>query len=249
MVIRLRTLPASKRSRVRPTSSSSSSTSRGVVECQECRPHSGRWARVGDSLPGLGHADSAGRAAGSWGVRRWTRLAPTGGWMRESAGIVAALQRAGGRPRTGDGTRLMSTSRARTWRTAHPLPRHTLPAALARRSGPERGGGRSAGRSMWSSPLRSLSPSQRSSLQPSPTEAAPTIPTGRTSTAARSTWAGRPWRLDPVAALASVVPDGSLDLAEHATAIDQLLGGAWPAEELWICTYVSTTLRRDHRPG
>jgi hypothetical protein len=54
-------------------------------------------------------------------------------------------------------------------------------------------------------------------------------------------WARRPWRFDPVAALATVVPDGSLDLAEHATAIDQLLGGAWPGEDLWICTCVSTT--------
>jgi NTE family protein len=57
-------------------------------------------------------------------------------------------------------------------------------------------------------------------------------------------WARRPWLFDPVAALASVVPDGSLDLAEHATAIDRLFGGAWPAEDLWICAVRQHDLRR-----
>jgi len=45
-------------------------------------------------------------------------------------------------------------------------------------------------------------------------------------------WAHRPWRLDPIAALASVLPDGSLDLAQHATAIEQVLGADWPNDDL-----------------
>lgn len=57
-------------------------------------------------------------------------------------------------------------------------------------------------------------------------------------------WARRPWRLDPVAALASVLPDGSLDLAKHATAIATVLGGAWPQDDLWICAVRQHDLRR-----
>src|SRR5215207_7200848 len=37
-------------------------------------------------------------------------------------------------------------------------------------------------------------------------------------------WARRPWRLDPIASLVSVLPDGTLDLTEHATGMEQVLG-------------------------
>jgi NTE family protein len=57
-------------------------------------------------------------------------------------------------------------------------------------------------------------------------------------------WARRPWRLDPVAALASVLPDGSLDLAEHATMIQRVFGGDWPDQDLWLCTVCQDDLRR-----
>lgn len=78
----------------------------------------------------------------------------------------------------------------------------------------------------------------------------PRLPTPALITA----WARRPWRLDPLAALVSVLPDGSLDLAEHATAIDRVLGDAWPVEDLWICAVRQDALRRvvfgrDARPS
>ena len=47
-------------------------------------------------------------------------------------------------------------------------------------------------------------------------------------------WLRRPWRLDPVTAVASVIPDGRLDLAEHAGALHELLGSPWPDRELWV---------------
>jgi NTE family protein len=57
-------------------------------------------------------------------------------------------------------------------------------------------------------------------------------------------WLRRPWRVDPVTALASVVPDGKLDLVEHAGALDELLGSRWPDDELWVCTVRRGDLRR-----
>jgi NTE family protein len=57
-------------------------------------------------------------------------------------------------------------------------------------------------------------------------------------------WLRRPWRLDPVTALASVIPDGRLDLAEHASALDEILGSPWPDAELWVCTVRKHDLRR-----
>lgn len=57
-------------------------------------------------------------------------------------------------------------------------------------------------------------------------------------------WLRRPWRVDPVTALASVVPDGKLDLVEHASALDELLGSRWPDDELWVCTVRQSDLRR-----
>jgi NTE family protein len=64
------------------------------------------------------------------------------------------------------------------------------------------------------------------------------------SVALIAAWAHRPWRLDPIAALASVLPDGSLDLAQHATAIEQVLGADWPNDDLWLCTVRQNDLRR-----
>ena len=37
-------------------------------------------------------------------------------------------------------------------------------------------------------------------------------------------WLRRPWRVDPFTAIASVIPDGTLDLVEHASAIDEIAG-------------------------
>jgi NTE family protein len=47
-------------------------------------------------------------------------------------------------------------------------------------------------------------------------------------------WARRPWRFDPVAALASVVPDGAIDMGAHTAAVDRLLGRDWPVDDLWV---------------
>jgi NTE family protein len=57
-------------------------------------------------------------------------------------------------------------------------------------------------------------------------------------------WARRPWRLDPIAALASVLPDGTLDLAEHSSMIERILGDDWPDEDLWVCAVRQDDLRR-----
>ncbi|HET8620320.1 MAG TPA: patatin-like phospholipase family protein [Acidimicrobiales bacterium] len=57
-------------------------------------------------------------------------------------------------------------------------------------------------------------------------------------------WLRRPWRLDPVTAVASVIPDGKLDLAEHASALHELLGSPWPDRELWVCAVRRHDLRR-----
>ncbi len=59
-----------------------------------------------------------------------------------------------------------------------------------------------------------------------------------------ASWARRPWRLDPLAAVVSVMPDGTLDLAEHTTAIDAALGEPWPERDLWVCTVRQDDLRR-----
>jgi NTE family protein len=57
-------------------------------------------------------------------------------------------------------------------------------------------------------------------------------------------WIRRPWRLDPVTAMASVVPDGTLDMTERAGALDAILGQRWPAADLWVCAVRRRDLRR-----
>lgn len=57
-------------------------------------------------------------------------------------------------------------------------------------------------------------------------------------------WLRRPWRVDPVGAIASVIPDGTLDLIEHTAALDELLGSRWPDDSLWLCTVRQHDLRR-----
>lgn len=57
-------------------------------------------------------------------------------------------------------------------------------------------------------------------------------------------WLRRPWRVDPISALISVLPDGQLDLTEHASALDELLGSPWPDDDLWICAVRHNDLRR-----
>jgi hypothetical protein len=69
---------------------------------------------------------------------------------------------------------------------------------------------------------------------------APRLP----SLAVVAAWARRPWRLDPVVALVSVLPDGTLDLPAHAAAIERALGTDWPADDPWICTVRHHDLRR-----
>jgi NTE family protein len=64
------------------------------------------------------------------------------------------------------------------------------------------------------------------------------------SPALLAAWLRRPWRFDPVSAVASVIPDGTLDLAEHAGAIEEVLGSRWPDDPLWVCAVRRRDLRR-----
>ncbi len=57
-------------------------------------------------------------------------------------------------------------------------------------------------------------------------------------------WVRRPWRVDPITAVASIIPDGTLDLVEHASAIDEVLGSRWPDDPTWICAVRQRDLRR-----
>ena len=57
-------------------------------------------------------------------------------------------------------------------------------------------------------------------------------------------WARRPWRLDPITVVASVIPDGTLDMVEHASALDEILGSRWPDSPTWICAVRQHDLRR-----
>jgi NTE family protein len=57
-------------------------------------------------------------------------------------------------------------------------------------------------------------------------------------------WARQPWRLNPVTAVAGIIPDGTLDLVEHTSALDDLLGDRWPDDDLWICAVRQSDLRR-----
>jgi len=53
----------------------------------------------------------------------------------------------------------------------------------------------------------------------------------------------RLWRVDPIEALLSWLPDGVVDLRGHFEDLDQILGAAWPNEELWLCA----VRQHDHR--
>ena len=45
-------------------------------------------------------------------------------------------------------------------------------------------------------------------------------------------------------ALASVVPDGAIDMGTHTAAVDRLLGNDWPVDDLWVPTVRQRDLRR-----
>ena len=68
----------------------------------------------------------------------------------------------------------------------------------------------------------------------------PRVPNPATITA----WVRRPWRVDPLSVLVSILPDGVLELAEHLTAVEEVLGPEWPLEDLWVCTVRQKDLRR-----
>lgn len=59
-----------------------------------------------------------------------------------------------------------------------------------------------------------------------------------------TSWVKRPWRLDPVGTIMSILPDGSLDLAEHTGAIRDLLADDWPVDDLWLTAVRQGDLRR-----
>lgn len=68
----------------------------------------------------------------------------------------------------------------------------------------------------------------------------PRVPTQATIAA----WVRRPWRLDPLSFLVSILPDGALELAAHLTAVEAVLGPEWPLEDLWVCAVRQKDLRR-----
>jgi NTE family protein len=53
----------------------------------------------------------------------------------------------------------------------------------------------------------------------------------------------RAWRIDPVEALVAMLPDGRLNLRDYVDDLDQVLGGGWPDDDLWLCAL----RQRDHR--
>jgi NTE family protein len=59
-----------------------------------------------------------------------------------------------------------------------------------------------------------------------------------------TSWTRRPWRVDPLGALMTIVPDGSLDLAEYTGAIRPILADEWPHQQLWITAVRQSDLKR-----
>lgn len=53
----------------------------------------------------------------------------------------------------------------------------------------------------------------------------------------------RPWRVDPVTALAALLPAGDLDLASHLAGLADVLPGPWPERALWLTAVRETDLR------
>lgn len=59
-----------------------------------------------------------------------------------------------------------------------------------------------------------------------------------------SRWMRRPWRVDPLGALATIVPDGELDMFHYAELLNEWLDTTWPAEQLWLTAVRQRDLRR-----
>jgi len=59
-----------------------------------------------------------------------------------------------------------------------------------------------------------------------------------------SSWARRPWRLDPVGAALGLLANGQVEATEHAAQLDAALGPDWPAATTWICAVRQHDLRR-----
>jgi NTE family protein len=59
-----------------------------------------------------------------------------------------------------------------------------------------------------------------------------------------ASWLRQPWRVDPVLAVTSLLPDGAVDLLEHAGERAAALAGPWPEEDLWVCAVRQSDLRR-----
>jgi NTE family protein len=57
-------------------------------------------------------------------------------------------------------------------------------------------------------------------------------------------WLRRPWQLDPVLALTSLLPDGRIDLLAHVGDSSGILDGPWPDDPLWVCAVRQRDLRR-----
>jgi NTE family protein len=59
-----------------------------------------------------------------------------------------------------------------------------------------------------------------------------------------TSWTRRPWRVDPLGALMTLVPDGSLELAEYTEALHGILADEWPHEQLWVTAVRQSDLKR-----
>ena len=60
-----------------------------------------------------------------------------------------------------------------------------------------------------------------------------------------TSWLRRPWRVDPVLAMTSVLPDGTVDLLAHMGNPVGILDGPWPQDPLWLCAVRHRDLRRE----
>ncbi|HSL57173.1 MAG TPA: patatin-like phospholipase family protein [Acidimicrobiales bacterium] len=54
----------------------------------------------------------------------------------------------------------------------------------------------------------------------------------------------RPWRIDPLTAVAALVPDGKVDLAAQIVGLSGVLGEVWPERRLWLTAVRERDLRR-----
>lgn len=64
------------------------------------------------------------------------------------------------------------------------------------------------------------------------------------STALLGDWVRRPWSVNPMSALISMMPDGTVPLREDLRFFDEAVPSGWTPDPLWICTLRRSDLHR-----